>query len=337
MPASRSSPIDPVARIVACRRPPREPIIRARAGTLCAAPGERATMAALSTRLTRALGLRHPVVGAPMAFAAGGALAAAVSRAGGLGIIGGGYGDPAWLDEQFAAAQGERVGVGFITWSLRKAPSILAGVLRHRPAAVMLSFGDPRPFVEDIRAAGALLICQCQDLEHVLDAVDVGADIVVAQGADAGGIADGRGLAAALVLGADGVLVGTRLWASREALVKPRHHEKLLAASGDGTLRTRVPDIVRQLPWPRGFTARVARNAFTERWHGHEDELEHRAAAEAPAYRQAFEAGDPEHTAVWFGEAAGLIGAIEPAATIVERLATEAAARLAQHGGATLA
>jgi nitronate monooxygenase len=369
MPASRSSPIDPVARIVACRRPPREPIIRARAGTLCAAPGERATMAALSTRLTRALGLRHPVVGAPMAFAAGGALAAAVSRAGGLGIIGGGYGDPAWLDEQFAAAQGERVGVGFITWSLRKAPSILAGVLRHRPAAVMLSFGDPRPFVEDIRAAGALLICQCQDLEHVLDAVDVGADIVVAQGAEAGGhgalrglstfvpevadhlarhapdtlllaaggIADGRGLAAALVLGADGVLVGTRLWASREALVKPRHHEKLLAASGDGTLRTRVPDIVRQLPWPRGFTARVARNAFTERWHGHEDELEHRAAAEAPAYRQAFEAGDPEHTAVWFGEAAGLIGAIEPAATIVERLATEAAARLAQHGGATLA
>jgi nitronate monooxygenase len=326
-------------------------------------------MAALATRLTRALDLRHPVLSAPMAFAAGGALAAAVTRAGGLGIIGGGYGDPTWLEEQFAAAQGERVGVGFITWSLRKSPSLLTGVLRHRPAAVMLSFGDPRPFVDEIRAAGALLVCQCQDLEHVMDAVDVGADIVIAQGAEAGGhgalrglstfvpevadhlaehapqtlllaaggIADGRGLAAALVLGADGVLVGTRLWASREALVKPRHHEKILQAAGDDTVRTRVPDIARQLPWPRGFTARIARNAFTERWHGHEDELERSLAVEGPKYRQAFEAGDPEHTAVWFGEAAGLIHAIEPAATIVDRMVSEAAARLAQHGGATLA
>lgn len=326
-------------------------------------------MAVLATRLTRALDIRHPVLSAPMAFAAGGALAASVTRAGGLGIIGGGYGDPTWLEEQFAAAQGERVGVGFITWSLRKSPSLLTGVLRHRPAAVMLSFGDPRPFVEEIRAAGALLICQCQDLEHVMDAVDVGADIVIAQGAEAGGhgalrglstlvpevadhlaqhapdtlllaaggIADGRGLAAALVLGADGVLVGTRLWASREALVKPRHHEKILQTAGDGTVRTRVPDIARQLPWPRGFTARIARNAFTERWHGHEDELEHSLAVEGPKYRQAFEAGDPDHTAVWFGEAAGLIDAIEPAATIVDRMVSEAAARLAQHGGATIA
>jgi nitronate monooxygenase len=325
-------------------------------------------MAVLSTRLTRALDVRHPIVSAPMAFAAGGALAAAVTRAGGFGIIGGGYGDPAWLDEQFAAAQGERVGVGFITWSLRKSPSILTGVLRHRPAAVMLSFGDPRPFAGEIRDAGALLVCQCQDMEHVMDAVDVDADIVVAQGAEAGGhgalrglstfvpeaadflakhapetlllaaggIADGRGLAAALVLGADGALVGTRLWASNEALVKPRHHQKILETSGDGTLRTRVPDIARQLPWPRGFTARIARNAFTERWHGREDELERAAAVEAPKYRQAVEAGDPDAAAVWFGEAAGLVDAIEPAAQIVERMAAQAAMRLQQHGGATI-
>jgi hypothetical protein len=70
-------------------------------------------MATLCTRLTHALNLRHPVVSAPMAFAGGGALAAAVSRAGGLGLIGGGYGDPSWLEEQFGAAAGERVGVGF--------------------------------------------------------------------------------------------------------------------------------------------------------------------------------------------------------------------------------
>jgi nitronate monooxygenase len=325
-------------------------------------------MTGLSTRFTRALGVRHPVVSAPMAFAGGGALAAAVSRAGGLGLIGGGYGDPTWLEQQFEAAAGERVGVGFITWSLRKSPSMLTDVLRHRPAAVMLSFGDPRPFADEVRAAGALLICQCQDLAHVMDAVDVRADIVVAQGGEAGGhgalrgtltfvpevadhlarhapgtlllaaggVGDGRGLAAALMLGADGVLVGTRLWASHEALVAPRHHEAIVQASGDGTVRTRVPDIARQLPWPRGFTARVARNAFTERWHGREDELERNAAVEGPRYRQAFAEGDPDHTAVWFGEAAGLIDAIEPAATIVEAMVAEAAARIGQRGGATL-
>jgi nitronate monooxygenase len=149
----------------------------------------------------------------------------------------------------------------------------------------------------------------------------------------AGGIADGRGLAAALMLGADGVLMGTRLWASSEALVKPRHHEAIVQANGDGTLRTRLPDIARELPWPPGFTARIRRNAFTDRWHGHEAELQAALAVEGPRYRQAFEAGDPDHTAVWFGEAAGLVHAIEPAAQIVQRTVAEAAARL-RSGGA---
>ena len=317
-------------------------------------------MPALATRLTRTFDLRHPVVSAPMAFAAGGALAAAVSRAGGLGLIGGGYGDPAWLEEQFAAAAGARVGVGFITWSLRKSPSLLTDVLRHRPAAVMLSFGDPRPFADEIRAAGARLVCQCQDLAHVMDALDVQADVVVAQGAEAGGhgalrgtlsfvpeaadylaahapgtlllaaggIADGRGLAAALALGADGVLVGTRLWAAQEALVQPGHHRAIVETDGDGTIRTTVADIARQLPWPRGFTARIRRNAFTERWHGREAELERNVHTEGPRYRQAFQAGDPDNTGVWFGEAAGLVHAVEPAGVIVERMAAEAAERL---------
>ncbi len=326
-------------------------------------------MTTLSTRFTRGLGVHYPIVSAPMAFAGGGALAAAVSRAGGLGLIGGGYGDPAWLEEQFRAAAGARVGVGFITWSLRTAPSLLTGVLKHRPAAVMLSFGDPRPFVDEIRRAGAKLVCQCQDMEHVADAVDVRADVVVAQGSEAGGhgalrgtlafvpevadflaanapdtlllaaggIADGRGLAAALMLGADGALIGTRFWASTEALVKGPHHEAIVECNGDGTVRTRVADIARQIPWPKGFTARIRRNAFTQRWHGREDELERNAAVEGPRYRKAFTEGDPDNTGVWFGEAAGLIRAVEPAAVLVERMASEAARRLAGHGGATLA
>ncbi len=322
-------------------------------------------MTALSTRLTQALALKHPVVSAPMAFAGGGALAAAVSRAGGLGLIGGGYGDRSWLEAQFELSAGERVGVGFITWSLQKSPSLLTDVLKRRPLAVMLSFGDPRPFAKQIRAAGARLICQCQDMGHVKEAVDAGADLVVAQGAEAGGhgglrgalsfvpeaadylakhapdtlllaaggIADGRGLAASLMLGADGVLLGTRLWAAKEALVREGHHRAILDTNGDGTVRTTLADIARQISWPHGFTARIRRNAFTDRWQGREQALANDIAVEAPRYRQAFLDGDPDNTGVWFGEAAGLIDSIEPAADIIERMMSDAVGRLAGHGG----
>lgn len=314
----------------------------------------------IANRLTEKLAIRHPILSAPMAFAGGGALAAAVSRAGGLGLIGGGYGDPGWLDEQFQAAENARVGVGFITWSLKQSPSVLTGVLKHQPAAVMLSFGDPRPFVDEIRAAGALLICQCQNMDHVWDAIDVGADVVVAQGAEAGGhgatrgtitlvpeaadlltqhapdtplvaaggIADGRGLAASLMLGADGVLMGTRLWASAEALVHQNHLATIGPATGDETVRTTTPDIARQINWPRGFTARIRQNGFTRRWHGREDELKKNITTEGPKYRQAFTNGDPENTGVWFGEAAGMITDIQPAGDIITDMVADAATRM---------
>lgn len=322
-----------------------------------------AGQATIPTRLTRALGITHPIVSAPMAFAGGGVLATAVSRAGGLGLIGGGYGDAAWIEDQFTAAGDARVGCGFITWSLQNSPALLTAVLSRRPAAIMLSFGDPRPFAAEIRAAGAALVCQCQTMGHVVDAIDAGADIVVAQGTEAGGhgalrgtlsfvpeaadrlareapdtlllaaggIADGRGLAAALMLGADGVLVGTRFWASREALVAARHHQAILNANGDGTLRTTVADVARQIAWPHGFTARIARNAFTERWHGRDAELEACVSVEGPRYREAFASGDPDNTGVWFGEAAGLVHEILPAAEIVQRMIADAAMRLRRH------
>ena len=311
------------------------------------------------------LGIGVPILSAPMAFAAGGALAAAVSRAGGLGLIGGGYGDADWLAAQFRAAGDAPVGVGFITWALHRAPGLLGEALAHRPRAVLLSFGDPQPFAAEIRAAGAALLCQCQTLDHVRAALDAGADAIIAQGSEAGGhggsrglftllpevadllrargarvplvaaggIADGRGLAAALMLGASGVMLGTRLWAAEEALVHPRHHAAILATPGDGTIRTTVVDIARELPWPPGFTARVRYNRFVRAWHGREDALRADLAREGPAYRQAFAAGDPEATGVWFGEAAGMIQAIEPAGAIIARLLAEAQALLAARAG----
>jgi nitronate monooxygenase len=256
------------------------------------------------TRLTQLLGIEHPILLAPMGSVSGGALAAAVSAAGGLGLIGLGYGDPDWLEREFAAAGPARVGCGFITWSLARRPELLARALAHQPAAVMLSFGDPAPFAGPIKETGAALICQVQTVAQAIEAVAAGADVVVAQGTKAGGhgatratlplvpavvdalrtrgsaapvvaaggIADGRGLAAALALGADGALIGTRFLASNEALAASAAKARVVAAGEDATVRTRIFDLARGLDWPDGYTGRALTNHFTERWHGREGE-----------------------------------------------------------------
>ena len=323
---------------------------------------------ALTTRLTARLGLTHPILSAPMAFAGGGKLAAAVSAAGGLGLIGGGYGDSDWLAREFDAAGNQTVGAGFITWSMAKTPALLDLVLERAPRAVMLSFGDPAPFAGKIRAAGAALICQVQTLEHARAALGAGAEIVVAQGAEAGGhgasrgtlaivpevadlvagrapetlvlaaggIADGRGLAAALMLGADGVLMGSRFWASREALVPERFHARALESDGDGTTRSTVMDIARKLDWPEGFTARVLNTAFLKRWHGDEAGLRAEIDRVGPDYAAAWTEGDPDRCCVFVGEAAGLIRDIPAAGGIVERISAEAERLLAGAGKFTM-
>src|SRR2546430_4765054 len=143
----------------------------------------------MRTRLTEAFGIRHPIVCAPMGLVTGGRLAAAVSAAGGLGIIGGGYagtlgGEPD-LHAELAHVQGQTFGVGFITWALARAPRALDAVLPHRPACVFLSFGDPLPFAERIRRAGARLVCQAQNLAHIDAALTAGAPARAAPGAAA--------------------------------------------------------------------------------------------------------------------------------------------------------
>src|SRR5262252_6818213 len=147
---------------------------------------------ALRTRLTERLGIRHPILLAPMGFVSGGALAGAVSAAGGLGLIGGGYADAEWLNREFAAAGNQRIGCGFITWSMARRPAALDEALRHAPAAVMLSFGDAAPFIPRIKKADALAICQVQSVRQARQALDEGAVIIVAQGSEAGGHGGGR-------------------------------------------------------------------------------------------------------------------------------------------------
>jgi nitronate monooxygenase len=220
----------------------------------------------------------------------------------------------------------------------------------------MLSFGDPRPFASRIAAAGTVLICQVQSRDHVIQALDAGARIIVAQGTEAGGhgggrstlplvpavvdlvarrapeamviaaggIADGRGLAAALALGAEGVLVGTRFYATVESLGQEKAKARILASSGEDTMRTSVFDTVRGYDWPDGITGRALRNDFTEQWHGHERELTLALDSERTRYQASAASGDVDTAVVFAGEGAGLVEDVPQAGEVVTRIVAEA-------------
>ncbi|MGA0540501.1 NAD(P)H-dependent flavin oxidoreductase [Neotabrizicola sp. VNH66] len=306
----------------------------------------------MKTRLTEVFGLSLPVIQAPMAFVAGGALAAAVSRAGGLGLIGGGYGDAAWIEAQFDIAGDTPVGCGLISFAVQDRPQLLDQVLKHRPRALFLSFADPAPFLAPARAAGVPVICQVQTFRDACHALDLGVDIVVAQGGDAGGhgqsrgtmafvpevadeiarrgsdtllcaaggIADARGVLAALALGADGAVIGTRFWATQEALVDPRLVGPTLAHGGDDTIRTRVVDTVRRIDWPGRYSGRVLRSPFVERWHSDDAGLRQNLPVQEKLWQAAVARADTSVVAPFVGEAVGLIRSAEAAADVIAHI-----------------
>lgn len=318
----------------------------------------------ITTRLTEKLGIDYPVIQAPMAAAAGGRLASAVTGAGGLGMIGGGYCDPEWIDQQFAEAGNTQIGCGFITWRLAENPALLTRTLERKPAAVFLSFADPAPFADEIRKAGAQLICQVQTMDHARRAIDCGTDVIVAQGTEAGGhgairatlpfvpevadliasrapdtllcaaggIGDGRGLAASLMLGADGAVIGSRFWASQEALVHRNILAAAVAAEGDRTVRTHVVDIIRELDWPPGYSCRVLETGFNNRWHEDLDGLKANLEPEIERWQEALSRGDAQNASAIVGEVTGLIRDVKPAAEILETMVREAADLLRNAG-----
>ena len=315
----------------------------------------------LSTPLTKLLGISHPILLAPMDVVADARLTAAVSAAGGMGILGGGYGDEHWLARELGQLDQSqaRFGVGFITWSMAKQPKLLDLALERKPAAILLSFGDPRPFADRIKRAGAILICQIQSIALAKEAVAAGADVLVAQGTEAGGhgasrglvslvpevvdlvgptvpvvaaggIADGRGLAAALMLGASGVLMGTRFYATPEAAGAQAAKERIRAATGDDTLRSIVFDISRRNVWPAPFTGRCLRNAHADLWFGRELELMRHLEVEEEKYLAARSNGDFNIAAVIAGESSGIVREILSTHEIVQRVMQEASALLAR-------
>jgi nitronate monooxygenase len=314
----------------------------------------------LSTAFTQSLSVRHPVASAPMGDVAGGALAAAVSNGGGLGLVGGGGGERSWLERELAIVIGSTDrpwGVGFLSWALEV--ETLRWTLEHGPKAIMLSFGDPRPFADSVHESNAKLIVQVTDLDEARQALDVGADVIVAQGSEggghggrratmpfvpavvdlvaptpvlaAGGIADGRGLAAGLMLGAAGALIGTRFEASPEALVPAWVTEAILEGSGGDTERSRVLDIARRSSWPRRYTARTLRNDFLDLWRDKENELREDDAA-LDAYALAAADANPAVVPIWAGEGIDLITELSSAAGLVSVLMTQAEEVIARIG-----
>ncbi len=330
----------------------------------------------LHTRFTERFKLTTPIALAPMALASGGALAAACAQAGALGLVGGGYGDLAWTQREVTlanellkadAAAHVRLGVGFITWKLDEDASALDWALTQQPCAVMLSFGDPRPFAARIAASGAALICQVQQLAQVPLAIEAGAAMIVAQGGEAGGhganalegrstftlvpeiadhlathspdtlllaaggVADGRGLAAALMLGADGALVGSRLWATQESLAASGAKTQAMHTNGDGTARSAVFDILRRKNWPAPYDFRAIRNDLHRQLETDIAALQANPDAARADYDAGVKAGDFTRAHATVGEAVGLIADVPSAGALIARMSEQAVHALGRH------
>lgn len=309
----------------------------------------------LHTRLCELFGIDHPIINAPMAGAATAELAAAVSAAGGLGMIGASLsGGPDWLHAQIRLVR-ERTdrpfGVGMIS-SAPDTAELMAVAIAERVPAISHSFADPTPYVGPAHAAGIKVLVQVQTVAQAVTAARAGVDVIAAQGNEAGGhtgsgsgslplipatvavaggipvvaaggVGDGRGLAAVLMLGAEGAWIGTRFVASHESTYGEARKARIVAIGTDDTLLTRAYDLANQAPFPPGIVERVVRNDFTEAWHDREAEIVARRD-EVRAQLRAAPAGDTRTTKVAAGTVAGLIDSIAPAAEIIRVLIAEA-------------
>ncbi|HYM14982.1 MAG TPA: nitronate monooxygenase family protein [Dehalococcoidia bacterium] len=316
----------------------------------------------MRTAICGLFGIDIPIASAGMAGgSAGPALAAAVSEAGALGGLGGIVGDgPEGLRERIRtvrALTAKPFSVNLWVHLLGAAPGFFDVCIEERVPSITLSFGDPTSYVARAHEISALVVCQVQTVAGAKQAAAAGVDAIIAQGGEAGGhtgsvatmplvpqvvdvagtvpvlaaggIADGRGLVAALALGAQGVVMGTRFVASAEA-TSPAigHRERILAATADDTAFTDVFDVIDQLRWPDGIHGRTVRTPFVDEWYGREEELRAARAAimaEAPAGETPLRA----HSA-YAGQSAGLVHDVKPAAAIIADIMREADAVLAR-------
>jgi nitronate monooxygenase len=306
----------------------------------------------MGTWLTEKFGLTVPVVGAPMANVSGGRLTAAISAAGGLGMLGAGSAVTAdWIRTEgaIAAASGKPYGIGLMAWSVADHPEHLEAVLELRPALVSLSFGDLTPYVEPLQAAGIVVAMQAGTVADAREGIAAGVDVIVARGAEAGGhgrnevgtlpllqaildltdlpvlagggISGARGLAAVLAAGAAGGWIGTAFLTCEEALTPEPSKQALIAADETATVYGTVFDAASRAGWPDEFGGRALRNAYYDRWEGQESALKTDDAGH-DEYVAATRAADPTTASLYAGQGVGALRKTTTAADVVADLAT---------------
>jgi enoyl-[acyl-carrier protein] reductase II len=310
----------------------------------------------LRTRICTLLGIEAPVLQAGMSTFTSAELVAAVSNAGGLGILGALLRPVDELRNEIRRIRtltDRPFGVNHVLAHLD--PTALDATFEERVPVLSLAWGDAAPLVARAHAAGARVVHQVPTAAEAARAAAAGVDVIIGQGTDggghvgfvgtlpllpavvdaargvpvvaAGGIADGRGLAAALALGAEGVLMGTRFLATPEAPIPPRWRELLVASDGGATVRTAAFDRAVAMPWP-GAEVRAIRNRFLTDWSDRPGEAGEHAAELGPLLMQAMQAGDFEVFPPMAGQSCGLIAEVLPAAEVVRRTVAEAEAAL---------
>jgi nitronate monooxygenase len=316
----------------------------------------------LSTEWSRSIGIDVPIVNAPMGGVAGGALAAAVSRAGGLGMIGMGSSGTAErlaMELRHLSKLDRPFGIGLVDWVTASQPDLLTTALDARPALLCVSFGETWDWVQRAHDAGVIAATQVSDLASAERAVDAGVDVVIARGSEggghgqplvstlplltvlldavpvpvlaAGGIGTGRGLAAVLAAGASAAWLGTAFCACTESLLSDKARDAMLAAGDTDTVLTRVFDIAQGYPWPPQLPERVLRNSFSDRWDDDEASLSVDSGA-AAELAQAIVAEDYTEAPINAGQGVGSLTAVRSAAEVISQLWSEATELLSRWG-----
>ena len=314
----------------------------------------------LRTPLCELLGIRVPLIQAGMSVYTSPQLAAAVSTAGALGSLGAWRRPPDQLRSdltELRAATDRPFAVNHVVPDLDA--DAFEITLDAQPALVSFALDDAGELMQRVHDVGSLVMQQVTTVPQAEAAAASGADVIVAQGHEAGGyggtvttltlvpqvvdavapipvvaaggIADGRGLAAALMLGASGANLGTRFLASREAPVGEGWKRAIVDAASDGWSQLDFWNDVFPTPGEDGYGThvRALRTGFTERWGERRDELRRDPAALLAELEAAEEAGNLDELVVVGGQSAGLIEEVLPVSVIVETIAAEAAALLA--------
>jgi len=310
----------------------------------------------IHTRICDLLGGRRPIVLKGMGTATTAPLVGAVSNAGGFGTLGTSAFNAVSLDAEIAAIH-ERTdkpfGINHLLFQIRE--DMFSVTLRARPAVAAFAWArkdqNLRDYFQRAHDAGCKIMYMANEVPEAVRASEAGADVLVAQGTEAGGhvgwmaslplvpmmvkavaplpvlsaggIADGRGLAAALALGAEGVLLGTRFMATPEAPIHANYKQAILKTDGHDTVLTEIPDLATQRVWP-GAMSRAQRNKFIERWSGREWALRQNASEVGKQAAAARAAGDIDNASLSFGQDAGLIDSIKSVREVVEEIVAEA-------------